>query len=382
MNRRELLLSGAMAGVAFFSERVFAQSGGTKVIPWIDQPVAIPPPMQNSIKGLTPWEDLDSQITPNSKFFSIAHYNRPKIDAKTWQLDIGGQVNNQTALTLDRLKAMPHEEVTFTLECSGDNGLPFFQSGVGNARWGGISLAQVLKAAQIKDDALEVVFYGADQGEEVVHQATPLEYKFTANFARSMPVADAMSPVNMLCYEMNGESLPADHGFPCRLIAPGWSGIANVEWLTRIEVVNRRFLNRFMGRDYVTIREEERDGKTIYMETSVGRQLIKSAPARVVERDGRYEIQGMAWGPKPIATVEVKIDDGSWTKADLAQSKSPFEWQAWRLDWSPAPGDHTIASRAIDTAGTVQPAMDDPVIANKKTYRESNGQITRHVRIT
>ena len=215
---------------------------------------------------------------------------------------------------------MPHEEVTFTLECSGDNGLPFFQSGVGNARWGGTSLARVLEAAQIKDDALEVVFYGADQGEEVVRQATPLEYKFTADFARSMPVADAISPVNMLCYEMNGKSLSADHGFPCRLIAPGWFGIANVKWLTRIEVVNRRFLNRFMGRDYVTIREEQRDGKTIYMETSVGRQLIKSAPASVIERDGRYQIQGMAWGPKPIATVEVKVDHGSWTKANLRRA--------------------------------------------------------------
>lgn len=381
MDRRELLLSGAMAGVALFSERLFAQSGGTKVIPWSDQPVAIPPPLQNVIKGLTPWEDLDSQITPNYKFFSIAHYNRPQIDARTWQLDIGGHVNNPTTLTLDRLMAMPHEEVTFTLECSGDNGLPFFQSGVGNAHWGGTSLAQVLKATQLKDDALEVVFFGADQGEEVVHQGTPLEYKFTTNFARSMPVADAMSPVNMLCYEMNGEPLPTDHGFPCRLIAPGWFGVANAKWLTRIEVVNRRFVNRFMGRDYVTIREEHRDGKIVYMETWVGRQLIKSAPARVVERDGRYQIQGMAWGPKPIALVEVKIDNGGWTKANLAQSKSPFEWQAWSLDWSPVAGEHTITSRATDTAGTVQPAMDDPVIANKKTYWESNGQITRHVRI-
>jgi hypothetical protein len=136
-----------------------------------------------------------------------------------------------------------------------------------------------------------------------------------------------------------------------------------------------------MGRDYVTIREEQRDGKTIYLETSVGRQLIKSAPARVVERNGGYQIQGMAWGPKPIAMVEVKIDNGGWMKASLAPSKSPFEWQAWTLDWSPTPGEHSITSRATDTVGTVQPAMDDPVIANKRTYWESNGQITRHVRI-
>jgi DMSO/TMAO reductase YedYZ molybdopterin-dependent catalytic subunit len=107
-------------------------------------------------------------------------------------------VDHPIPLTLDRLKAMPREEVTFTLECSGNNGLPFFQSGVGNARWGGTSLAQVLKAAQLKDDALEVVFFGADTGEEVVRPSTPLEYKFTTTFARSMSVADAMSPVNML----------------------------------------------------------------------------------------------------------------------------------------------------------------------------------------
>jgi DMSO/TMAO reductase YedYZ molybdopterin-dependent catalytic subunit len=105
MNRRELLLSGAMAGATFFSERVFAQSAGGKVIPWSDQPAPIPPPLQNSIKGQIPWEDLDSQITANDKFFSIAHYNRPQIDAKTWHLDIAGQVEHPTTLTLDESNA-------------------------------------------------------------------------------------------------------------------------------------------------------------------------------------------------------------------------------------------------------------------------------------
>jgi DMSO/TMAO reductase YedYZ molybdopterin-dependent catalytic subunit len=382
MNRRELLLTGAVAGVTLFSEHAFAQSASDKVIPWSDQPVAVPPQARNVIKGLTPWEDLASQITPNDKFFSISHYDRPQIDTTTWQLLIAGQVTNPTTLTLGKLKEMPRKEVAFTVECSGNNGLTFFQSGVGNARWAGTSLADVLKAAKIKDGALEVVFFGADQGKEVVHQATPMEYQFTANFARSMSIADAMSPSNMLCYEMNGEPLSTDHGSPCRLIAPGWFGIANVKWLNRIEIINHRFVNRFMGRDYVTLREEQRDGQTIYMETSVGRQLIKSAPARVVEHKGHYQIQGMAWGPKPIAAVAVKIDNGDWMKATLAPSKSRYEWQAWRLDWSPTPGAHSITSRAIDIGGTAQPAMDDPVITGKKTYWESNGQITRHVQIS
>jgi DMSO/TMAO reductase YedYZ molybdopterin-dependent catalytic subunit len=383
MQRRDLLRSGALAGIALLSDRAFAQSEATgeKLIPWSDQPPPVPPPLANVAKGLTRWEDLGSWITPNDKFFSIAHYNRPEIDPKTWRLDVSGQVGNPTTLTLDQLKALPRREAMFTLECSGDNGLPFLQSSIGNARWAGASLAETLKAAQIKDDALEVVFYGTDQGDEVVRQGTPLEYKFSSNFARSMPVADAMNPANLLCYEMNGASLPAANGFPCRLIAPGWYGVANVKWLTRIEVRNSRFLGRFMGRDYVTIREEQHDGKTIMVETSVGRMLLKSAPARVAQKDGRYQIAGMAWGPKPIAAVEVRIDNGAWTKAGLDDSKSEYAWRSWHLDWSPTPGEHTVTSRAIDTSGNIQPAPDDPLIANKKTYWESNGQITRHIHI-
>ncbi len=381
MQRRDVLLSGSLAGIGVVS-RAFAQPSGPKVIPWSDQPPAVPPQAQNVIKGLTRWEDLDTQITPNDKFFSIAHYNRPQIDAKTWQLDVSGEVSKPTSLTLDQLKTAPRREVTFTLECSGDNGLPFFQSAVGNARWAGASLAEILKAAQVKGNALEVVFYGADRGEETVRSGTPLEYKFNASFARSMPIADAMNPANLLCYEMNGAPLPAANGFPCRLVAPGWYGIANVKWLTRIEATDQRFLNRFMGRDYVTIREEQHNGKPVMVETSVGRLLLKSAPARVIERDGRYQIQGMAWGPRPISAVEVKIDQGAWMRAKLAEPRSPYEWRAWSLDWSPTPGEHTITSRAIDTSGHVQPAPSDSVIVSKKTYWESNGQISRQIRIT
>jgi Mo-co oxidoreductase dimerisation domain len=111
--------------------------------------------------------------------------------------------------------------------------------------------------------------------------------------------------------------------------------------------------------------------------------LQKSAPARVTQTDGHYRIIGMApGGPAPIAAVEVKVDGGAWMKATLAEAdKSPFTWRFWHLDWPATPGEHSITSRAIDTAGNVQPAMDDSIIANKKTYWESNGQVTRQVRI-
>jgi Mo-co oxidoreductase dimerisation domain len=114
----------------------------------------------------------------------------------------------------------------------------------------------------------------------------------------------------------------------------------------------------------------------------VGRGLLKSAPARVTLNDGRYRVTGMAWGPAPIAAVEVKVDDGVWMRAALAEAEnSPFAWRFWHLDWPATPGEHSITSRAIDTTGNVQPTVDDPIIANKKTYWESNGQVTRHVRV-
>jgi DMSO/TMAO reductase YedYZ molybdopterin-dependent catalytic subunit len=378
--QRRAVLGGAIAGAALFQGRAFGQAGSNQtVIPWSDQPPPVPPPLENVVKGQTRWEDLDSWITPNDKFFSIAHYDRPVIDEKAWRLDVAGVVAKPLTLTLNDLKSLPRQEVTSTIECSGNNGLPFATSTIGNARWAGASLAKALQTARIKSGAVEVVFYGVDQGEEVVRKDTPLEFKFTSNFARSMSIEDAMNPANLLCYEMNGSPLPAANGFPVRLVAPGWYGVANVKWLRRIEVRDTRFLGRFMGRDYVTIREEQHDGMTVIAETTVGRMLLKSAPAKVTLRDGRYRIDGMAWGPKPVSAVEAKIDNGPWMKATLDVSKSEFSWRSWHLNWSPTPGEHTVTSRVIDKAGNIQPAMDNPSIANKKTYWESNGQITRHI---
>ena len=223
----------------------------------------------------------------------------------------------------------------------------------------------------------EVVFWGADAGTETIR-----EMKIPQHFARSMSLADAMSPNNLLCYEMNGTALPQPHGAPVRLIAPGWYGIANVKWLNRIEVRDTRFMGRFMARDYVTIREEQRNGETENVETSVGRTLLKSAPAKVTRKDGQYRIVGAAWGA-PVAKVEVQVDGGPWRPATIDKSdQAKFAWTFWSVDWPNAtPGEHTITSRAVDTQGNVQPAMDAPSIAKKKTYWESNGQVARRVRI-
>jgi DMSO/TMAO reductase YedYZ molybdopterin-dependent catalytic subunit len=197
-----------------------------------------------------------------------------------------------------------------------------------------------------------------------------------------MSVEDAMSPYNLLAYEMNGEALPTNNGFPLRLIAPGWYGVANVKWLTRIEVRSTRLMNRFMARDYVTLRSEEVNGGPVWTESSVGRARLKSAPARVVRNGESYRIEGAAWGAL-VQSVEVRIDDGEWQEATLdTENRSRFAWRFWTLDWADAEaGAHSITSRATSTRGEVQPAPDDPLLANKVTYWENNGQVTRQVEI-
>ena len=376
--QRRTMVAAAVAGAALLSSRTFAQSvnSGGKLIPWSDPPPPLPAPVTKIVTNLQAYDGLGTWITPNDKFFGVGHYEYPTINEKTWALDITGSVANPTTLTLSNLKALPRHEVLSTIECSGNNGFPFLQALIGNANWTGASLSEVLKTAQIKSGAVEVVFYGVDQGEDVAHKGAPYELTYTDTFARSMSIEDAMNPANLLCYEMNGSALPARNGFPVRLIAPGWYGIGNVKWLSRIEVRDTRYMGRFMGREYVTLRQGEQGGKPFMTQTPVGRMLLKSAPAQVTFRDGKYQIAGMAWGPN-VSAVEVKIDNGPWTKAALDDSKSPYSWRSWHIDQTLAPGRHTVTSRAIDQSGKVQPAMDDPLIATKKTYWESNGQITR-----
>jgi DMSO/TMAO reductase YedYZ molybdopterin-dependent catalytic subunit len=307
--RRELLMRGA-AGVAAAAGLLALRGGswtaaaqqGERTVPWADQPPPVPTELAGAARNLKPWQALDSWITPTANFFQVGHYGWPAIAPEGWRLDLEGRVGAPLRLSLADLKAAPRQEVTFTLECSGNHGLPFLISAIGNARWGGVRLADVLRRAGISPDAKEVVFYGADKAEEVVRAGTPLELRFAANFARSMPIEDAMNPANLLCYEMNGKPLPPANGFPLRLIAPGWYGIANVKWLTRIEVRDTRFMNRFMARDYVTIREEKQDGESVWTETSVGRSRLKSAAAKVTRVDDRYRIIGAAWGA-PIEKV-------------------------------------------------------------------------------
>lgn len=377
------------------------------VILWQDQPPPFPP--DQGVGNQLVWEELSTRLTPADDFFFVSHYGHPVIDATTWRLGIDGLVAHPGSLSLAELKSRRRKRVEFTLECSGNHGFPVFTGGVGNAVWGGAALAPVLRRAGPLESATEVVFWGTDSGTVTIRDnsgvvSPPLhgtgtpdpdnpdawDITITEQFARSMTVDAAMAPGNLLCYEMNGERLPVEHGFPVRLIVPGSYGVASVKWLARIELTDHRFAGRFMARDYVTFREQtDAAGNTTWTFQTVGPYRLKSAPAKVVRRTRRdkstYTVKGIAWGGS-IARVEVSIDGGEWHRATVVDPDTrggpskDLAWNFWTYDWGEAPsGIHTVASRAIDAHGAVQPAPDDPVITNRRTYWEANQQITRTI---
>jgi DMSO/TMAO reductase YedYZ molybdopterin-dependent catalytic subunit len=324
------------------------------------------------------WDDLKDWLTPSKQLFAVQHYGVPKALPDPYQLEISGLVKNPKTLSLEAIQARKKKTITATLECSGNGSGSGFMGAIGNVKWTGTPLAPLLKDCGIKARAKEVVFFGADEKKEEIRK---VEYK--QNFARSLSMEDALREDILLAWEMNGEPLTKEHGSPLRLVVPGWFGIAWIKWLTRIELIDRRYMSKYMAREYVTIRGEEKGDKTIWRETSVGPMDVKSIVARVLRlQDGTIRVTGAAWTDgTPLKTVELKIDDGEWRSVKLdKKNTAKYCWTFWNYDWpKPQTGEHTLVSRAIDVDGNVQPGAKDPAIALKKTYWEANQQVVRKI---
>jgi DMSO/TMAO reductase YedYZ molybdopterin-dependent catalytic subunit len=202
-----------------------------------------------------------------------------------------------------------------------------------------------------------------------------------------MSVEDALQENRLLAYERDGKPLEKRNGAPLRLIVPGWYGIANVKWLKRIEVRDRRYMGRFMGRDYVTVRGERHGDEVVFVESSVAKMNVKSMTARVMRRtaeNGKIPLKayGAAWDDgTAITKVEVRLDDGPWQEAKLAaEPQAQYCWRFFSIDLGAvAPGKHTVVSRATDAKGRVQPSAEDDAIALKRTYWEANQQWVREI---
>jgi DMSO/TMAO reductase YedYZ molybdopterin-dependent catalytic subunit len=377
LSRRDFVGRGAAAAAALAGTgSLFALpplADGETLVPFLT------PQEISAERPMVQWDQLTSWITPTKEFFFVGHYGYPETKAEGWTLDVSGFVQKPRTFTLDELKKRPRREYTATLECSGNGVSAGFLGGIGNAKWGGTLLAPLLKECGVKPEGIEVVFFGKDSGTEKLRGA-----EYVQNFGRSLTVAEAMKDNVLLAWEMNGETLDNKHGGPLRLIVPGWYGVAWTKWMDRIEVHDRRFESRFMGRDYVTIRGEKRGDQTIWRELSVGKMNLKSIVARVTRRqDGTLTITGATWNDgTPLKSVELKIDDGPWVATRLTEGiKADHCWKFFTHEWkNAAPGEHTLVSRATDAKGT-QPAADDQLIALKKTYWEANQQYARKIKL-
>jgi DMSO/TMAO reductase YedYZ molybdopterin-dependent catalytic subunit len=386
-SRRELLKTGLAsmsAGLAMLSlpEFVFpGQAADEELVPFQNVPRSTP----NSLD----WETLTEWLTPQDQVFSVQHYGIPEVNAAKYELEISGLVERPQKLTLDALKALPRQEQFMTLECSGNGSSPGFSNAVYNSRWTGTPLAPLLKECGVKPAAIEVVFFGHDRKSETLRPATPRELTVEVPFGRSLSLDDTWKLNPLLAYERNGEPLAQRNGAPLRLIVPGWYGIANVKWLRRIEVRDRRYMGRYMGRDYVTVRGEPQGDEVVFVESSVTRMNLKSVIARVTRRPvagGKVPLKayGAVWNDgTPIAKVEVQLDGGDWQQAKL--DDLPLEKHSWRffsIDLGAVvAGKHTLVSRGIDTSGRVQPSAKDDEIALKKTYWEAYQQWPREINV-
>ncbi len=371
-----LMLGGmaATAGMPFWSS--LALAADEQLVPFTDMPdgFTAPPVAPGAIHFLDS-RTIDSYYTPNDDFYIIQHYNQPVLPEAEYRLRVTGLVNNTLSLSMSDIRSLPKVEVDAGFECGG-NSERLFQGLIGNARWGGVRLSDVLARAGVQPNGIEVVFYGADKGIEDVR-----DMKVEQAFGRSMDINDASLSEAILAYEMNGEALPLYHGAPLRVVVPGWYGVANVKWLEQIHLQETRYMGRFMARDYVTLSKRIVGGEERWEERSVTRMQLKSAIVRVTQRGTGHNIMGFVLNDgTPLDSVEISIDGGPWRRADILPGASQYSWKLFSLDWADAsPGEHTLVSRVTDSNGQVQPTADQ--MPEKPTRWENNAQFPRTVRI-
>lgn len=308
----------------------------------------------------TPLEHVPSWVTPNRLFFVRNHFEPPAVaDARVWELTLEGLVTRPARWTLAQLEAMPQHSVFATVECAGNGrsflkekaaGVQWGAGAIGHAEWTGVRLRDLLEPAGVKAAATEVIFEGADRGEEDGH---------VMNFSRSLPLAKALHPDTLIALRMNGEPLEPNHGAPLRLFVPGWYGVASVKWLRTMRITDQPYQGYFQTKKYSIIRDGRRQ--------PLGPGSVKSevlSPATGAEvGTGTVRLAGVAWaGEAGVSRVDVSTDGGrTWQAAHLTGIDQPYSWRQWEALWTvTAPGDYEIVTRAHSNRGDAQPFDYNP----------------------
>lgn len=309
-----------------------------------------------------PLEGLRWDITPTGMHYLLVHYDIPMVDATDWRLQVGGLVRSPLTLTLPELQQLPQRSLPVTLECAGDGrGLlyprpisqPWLYGGVATAEWTGTVLRGVLERAGLGDGVREILFTALDRGFEGGQEQV---------YQRSLPVDAALHEDVLLAWAMNGAPLEPQHGFPLRLVVPGWYGMAHVKWLGAIEVIDTSFegYQQAAAYRYSQTRSEPGDAVTVMRVRSL--MVPPGIPdfltrTRIVER-GSVDLFGRAWsGVAPITHVDVSTDGGAnWDDARLDAPIGHHAWRSWHYTWQAAePGSYELCCRATDAEAHTQP---------------------------
>ncbi|NOV02261.1 sulfite oxidase [Paenibacillus planticolens] len=311
-----------------------------------------------------PMLSLSSRITPEHLFYIRNHFPYPIIDMRTWGLQINGLVNRPLYLRYHDLLQMHQVSIPVTLECAGEKRALFVPKTRGeqwelgassHAVWTGVRLMDILKAACILPNAMEVTFEGMDKGVR-----TDMQGIFT--YMRSLPIKEALNPDLLIALYMNGKPLPFRHGYPARLIVPGWYGMASVKWLQRITIIDQPFKGPFQAVDYVYV-NTAKPVETIRLNSTIAQPSDQQVLAK-----GEHLLLGTAIsGDSPVLFVEVSFDNGmTWQPASWLDPHESYSWRRWCLKWTATnSGTYDISVRATDAAGNVQPEIAD---WNEKGY--------------
>lgn len=334
-----------------------------------ESPLEVRPPTPDSLCIETPLASLDEPITPTRKFFVRNHFATPTVDVERWRLRVEGEVDRPLHLRYDELRGLPHTEVEALLECAGNSrssvrpppeGVRWRNGAVGAARWTGVPLHVLLDRAGVRPGAVEVLFEGLDTGTE---PGVAKELRF----AMSIPVAKAGHRDTLVVTEMNGRPLTARHGFPARVVVPGWYGMASVKWLDRVVVLREPFRGHFRSRAYAFIPEGEAAEAVHRPVTEVRVKSLTTWPKEgAVLVVGAHRLRGVAWsGAARIVRVEVSLgglsdphEETSWHAATFSPSEAeaPWSWTHWEYEGEfTRPGFYVIRVRATDERGNVQP---------------------------
>lgn len=316
------------------------------------------------------WEAMYHRgyIVPNELFF--VRNNSPvvpRLEPATWRLHVGGSgVSRPGSFTYDEILTMPSVAVFRAIECAG-NGRNFFQvshgkkisgtpwnlGGIGVAEWTGVPLREVLERAGIKRTARDVMPEGLDQ----------------KRVKRPMPIEKALADDTLLVYAMNGHPLPPDHGFPVRMLVPGWVGVAHIKWIGRIEVSEQPLYSEYNTQKYVLIGPDY-EAQPPALGPMLTTQKVKSAfelPWNGEIPSGRRLLRGRSWsGEGSIASVDVSLDGGqAWQPARLREPNIDRAWVRWDVEWDARRGTHRLQARAKDDHGNTQP---DRIPLNEEGY--------------